>query len=134
MGAMEIPHSFHFIHNDDATAALAFVRPGQAKADYLQWVDWIMDTPVDTYAAHAASPFECFYPTAVGGVYVVRAERRSQETVGDHQGLPDHMYYEVDLAAAPALGFRNELDITALALPHEPRLERVLSVLEVWAG
>lgn len=69
--------ALRFVHNDDATAPLAFVRPGQAKADYLQWVDWIMDTPVDTYAAHAASPFECFYPTRIGATYGGHAAART---------------------------------------------------------
>ncbi|MEI6423775.1 MAG: hypothetical protein WCP55_16275, partial [Lentisphaerota bacterium] len=66
-----------FVHNDDATAPLSFVRPGQAKVDYLQWVDWIMETPVDTYVAHAASPFECFYPTAIGETYGRKASART---------------------------------------------------------
>ncbi len=66
-----------FVHNDDATAPLAFVRPGHAQADYLQWVDWIMETPVDTYAAHAASPFECYYPTAIGQTYGRKASART---------------------------------------------------------
>jgi hypothetical protein len=70
-------HPLHFVHNDDATAPLSFVSPGQVKADYIQWVDWIMDTPVDTYAAHAASPFECFYPSRIGQIYGLKSNART---------------------------------------------------------
>ncbi|MHC4885924.1 MAG: hypothetical protein ACYTGH_12655, partial [Planctomycetota bacterium] len=54
------------VHNDDGGQVVGHLRLGQVREDLEQWIDWILDTPIQAYVACSATPDMCNHNTKAG--------------------------------------------------------------------
>jgi len=65
-----------YVYNDDGTQPMSHVRLGHVREDLEQWIDWVLDTPVQAYVGCTAHPEICCHDTKVGERFGARREAR----------------------------------------------------------
>ena len=120
---------------------LRFAKPNEPQTFRFQMADGARRGPISgrmAWRIYNAAPRDR-WRFDLNGREVPADDVRTQARYAGHPvrvgaQLNPHMYFETDLERLPSLSFRNELQMTPVYMEDAVTGERVMEVLEVWAG